>query len=80
MPIDLGRKHEHPSRAHNNNRPSAIVPAPRIRAALQSDGCLEVLLFEAVGDDGWGGGVTAKQIKWVWQLWNDRQVCGKPMS
>jgi ATP-dependent protease ClpP protease subunit len=30
---------------------------------MQSDGVLELLLFEEIGDTGWGDGVTAKQIK-----------------
>jgi ATP-dependent Clp protease, protease subunit len=40
------------------------VKAPTFRAALQSDGTLELLVYEEIGENFWsGGGVTAKTVK-----------------
>jgi len=36
---------------------------PTFRAALQSDGSLELLVYEDIGENWWGGGVTAKTVK-----------------
>lgn len=37
---------------------------PGFRAALQSDGTLEILIYEDIGEDFWsGGGITAKTVK-----------------
>ena len=37
---------------------------PTFRAALQSDGTLELLVYEDIGENYWtGGGVTAKTVK-----------------
>jgi ATP-dependent Clp protease protease subunit len=57
MPLDISRSRQKPA----NKR--LATPAPRIRAALQSDAALELLFYEPIGDDGWGGGITAKAIK-----------------
>jgi ATP-dependent protease ClpP protease subunit len=36
---------------------------PFFRAELQSDGCLELMVYQAIGDDWLDGGVTAKSFK-----------------
>ena len=43
------------------NRPKS---RPCFRAAMQTDGSLELLVYEDIGEDWWsGGGVTAKSVK-----------------
>jgi ATP-dependent protease ClpP protease subunit len=40
------------------------IRKPTFRAALQSDGTLELLVYEDIGENWWsGGGVTAKTVK-----------------
>jgi ATP-dependent protease ClpP protease subunit len=40
------------------------IRKPMFRAALQSDGTLELLVYEEIGENWWsGGGVTAKTVK-----------------
>jgi ATP-dependent protease ClpP protease subunit len=40
------------------------IRKPTFRAALQSDGTLELLVYEEIGENYWsGGGVTAKTVK-----------------
>jgi hypothetical protein len=46
-----------------NNSPRSAAK-PFFRAAVQSDGTLEMLVYEEIGENYWtGGGVTAKSVK-----------------
>ncbi len=45
-------------------RKPALKLKPSFRASLQSDGTLELLVYEEIGENWWtGGGVTAKTVK-----------------